>query len=249
MRHRPVHATMFNDNHDIRLIRLVKQNPVLYDINHEKYMEFNSREVAWQKIGDALKKPAADCKLRWVNIRDVHRRILRKNLMDPSNPSKSYKYENELTFMKPFYKDINFVPTGQDDEEEEDRATNSWIDPPEEERQHSDEDSDVPKKKAKTRKKRSRRKQEPHFEEVTHTVPMFNESVTTELDASDSVDAFLLSIGATLKTFSPYHLNLAKSKIFAVVQDHDLQQIVERQKPSSEGSESKIAPSQSFYSG
>lgn len=169
--------------------------------------------------------------------------------MDPSNPSKSYKYENELTFMKPFYKDINFVPTGQDDEEEEDRATNSWIDPPEEERQHSDEDSDVPKKKAKTRKKRSRRKQEPHFEEVTHTVPMFNESVTTELDASDSVDAFLLSIGATLKTFSPYHLNLAKSKIFAVVQDHDLQQIVERQKPSSEGSESKIAPSQSFYSG
>ncbi|CAH1643823.1 unnamed protein product [Spodoptera littoralis] len=194
-RHRPVYAMMFNDNHDITLIRLVKQNPVLYDTSHEKYMEFNSREVAWQKIGDALKKP------------------------------------------------------GLNDEEEDERGPNSWVDPPEEEHQRSDEDSDVPKKKIKTRKKRSKRKQEPHFEEVTHTVPMFNESMTTELDASDSVDAFLLSIGSTLKTFSPYHLNLAKSKIFAVVQDHDLQQIVERQKPSTEGSEIKIATTQSYYSG
>lgn len=47
-----------------------------------------------------------------------------------------------------------------------------------------------------------------------------------DFDPSNQVDSFLLSIGATLKTFSPYHLNLAKSKIFNVVQEHDLQQIV-----------------------
>ncbi|CAD0250999.1 unnamed protein product [Spodoptera exigua] len=209
-----------------------------------------TRDTILKGTHPVTEQEAADCKLRWVNIRDVHRRILRKNLMDPANPSKSYKYENELTFMKAFYKDINITQTGQDDEkEEEDRVSNSWVDPPEEERQCSDEDLEVPKKKVKTRRKRSIKRQEPHFEEVNHTIPVFNESMTTELDATDSVDAFLLSIGATLKTFSPYHLNLAKSKIFAVVQDHDLQQIVERQRPPAEGSEIKIASSQSFYSG
>lgn len=82
-------------------------------------------------------------------------------------------------------------------------------------------------KSVKRKKKRSYPEQE---EEVKPETSVFTESVTVpqELDPTDPVDAFLLSIGATLKTFNPYHLNLAKSKIFAVVQEHDLQQIVQR---------------------
>lgn len=48
---------MFTAKVDIRLINLVKANPVLYDYNEAKYMDFNTREVAWQKIGDELEKP------------------------------------------------------------------------------------------------------------------------------------------------------------------------------------------------
>lgn len=48
---------MFTDRLDVRLICLVRDNPVLYDVNHPKYMDFNAREVAWQRIGDELKRP------------------------------------------------------------------------------------------------------------------------------------------------------------------------------------------------
>jgi len=43
------------------------------------------------------------------------------------------------------------------------------------------------------------------------------------------VDAFLSGIGATLKTLDPYNLNLAKSRIFNIVQDIELNQILHKQ--------------------
>ncbi|KAJ8707319.1 hypothetical protein PYW08_010571 [Mythimna loreyi] len=246
-----------SEKQDIKLIRLVKENPVLYDVNHAKYMDFNTREVTWQKIGDEMKKPGNDCKVRWINIRDVHRRILKKNVTDPVAVPRQYKYESELTFMKPFYRDV--VVLSMEDEEEP--QTKNWqdlvTDSPVEEvdlRQASDNDSDAPiikKPKPRKRKAKKKKEEEPCFEEETHviTLPSFSETLpqSSELESTDSVDAFLLSIGSTLKTFSPYHLNVAKSKIFAIVQDHDLQQIVEREKQGH--SSGKVSTSESMYLG
>lgn len=39
------------------------------------------------------------------------------------------------------------------------------------------------------------------------------------------VDAFLASIGATLKILNPYYLNLAKTEIFNIVQKYEMQMI------------------------
>lgn len=47
----------FTDKQDLKLIRAVKENPLLYDYNDSLYMDFNAREVVWQKIGDQLKCP------------------------------------------------------------------------------------------------------------------------------------------------------------------------------------------------
>lgn len=47
--------------------------------------------------------------------------------------------------------------------------------------------------------------------------------------SEDPIDLFLKGIGATMKSFSPYHINLAKSKIFITVQELEMQQIVERE--------------------
>lgn len=41
------------------------------------------------------------------------------------------------------------------------------------------------------------------------------------------VDAFLAGIASTLKTLSPYYLNLAKSEIFAIVQKYEMKIISE----------------------
>lgn len=48
---------MFNEKLDLKLIGLVRDNTVLYDHNNPQYMDFNAREVVWQKIGDELKRP------------------------------------------------------------------------------------------------------------------------------------------------------------------------------------------------
>ncbi|XP_026733526.1 uncharacterized protein LOC113497919 [Trichoplusia ni] len=219
---------MFHEKLDVKLIRLVRDNPVLYDFNHRKYMDFNTREVTWQKIGDELRQSAADCKVRWINIRDVHRRILKKNLTDPVHPPRQYKYETDLAFMRPFYRDRVILTV----EEEEEQRSQEWAEAEAEVDEPAvSDDSDVPIKKVKTKKNRTRKRKEPVLiEDPKPSVSSLNETQSSELDPTDPVDAFLLSIGATLKTFTPYHLNVAKSKIFAVVQEHDLQQIVQKQK-------------------
>jgi len=43
------------------------------------------------------------------------------------------------------------------------------------------------------------------------------------------VDAFLSGIGATLKTLDPYNLNLMKSRIFNIVQEIEIKQILYKQ--------------------
>ncbi|KAM3956912.1 uncharacterized protein ACR2FA_009110 [Aphomia sociella] len=236
---------MFNEKLDVKLIQLVKDNPVLYDFNNVKYMDLNAREVAWQRIGDELKRPASDCKVRWINIRDVNRRIIRKSLRNPGSHNRLYKYEAELSFMRPFYRDIQIqnCEFESDDKSEKhwngDECEDEQIEGPNE---SYDSDESTKKVKPKVSKSSKKKKKKNYEDEVKPTTSTFNETTAaSDFDSSDPVDAFLLSIGATLKTFSPYHLNLAKSKIFAVVQEHDLQQIVQK------SNDVKVSTSDSLY--
>lgn len=140
--------------------------------------------------------------------------------------------------MKNFYKEVVSAnpETDEDDNnvaddnEIDDKNSQIWDDVVIE-CSHSEIEDEKPLKKAKKSKKSLEVNK---FEEVdvsaastVNGMSMYERE--SDYDTSDPVDAFLLSIGATLKKFSPYHLNLAKSKIFHIVQEHDLQQIVEKQ--------------------
>lgn len=128
--------------------------------------------------------------------------------------------------MKPFYKDVVVPPDyeGGDDKGQWDDADNEHCDPP-----IDTDDSETSTKKVTKSSKKSKKRKKWDYDEDEKPLSTINEAPSTsDFDPADPVDAFLLSIGATLKTFSPYHLNLAKSKIFAVVQEHDLQQIVQK---------------------
>lgn len=154
-----------------------------------------------------------------------------------------YKYENDLAFMRPFYKDVQAQHC---DFESDDYNDNNDIQQDIAEMDVPSDNSEKPvkKEKKKSTKGRKKKKRSSSYEEDEPSAPVFTESVPpSELDPGDPVDAFLLSIGATLKTFSPYHLNLAKSKIFAVVQEHDLQQIVQRQRYDGQTGDVKISTS------
>lgn len=194
---------------------------------------------------------AADCKIRWINIRDVHRRILRKSLSNNTRVTKVYKYESELSFMRPFYRDV--VPVGSNSCDDEDKTTDwaitighSGCDDNVVPDGSCSDDSDKPIKKPKAKRRKTKKTKEPLYVEAEkQTFSNESQQSTGEFDVADPVDAFLLSIGATLKTFSPYHLNIAKSKIFAVVQEHDLQQIV--QKERQEQNDVKASTSDDMY--
>lgn len=193
----------FNEKQDIKLIRAVRENNLLYDTNHPQYTDFNAREVIWQKIGDQLRCPADYCKARWVNIRDINRRNIRRNMKSESRGNRCYKYYSELLFLKPYYKDISL-------REDHSGASDFGC--------NDDNSEDEPLVEPKSKKK-------PRLSEPDD----YNTITQNENDnSSQQVDAFLLSIGTTLKKFSPYHLNLAKSQIFAIVQEHELQQIVKQ---------------------
>ncbi|XP_063358095.1 uncharacterized protein LOC134647670 [Cydia amplana] len=224
---------MFTEKQDLKLIGLVKDNTVLYDHNNPQYMDFNAREVVWQKIGDELKRPAAACKQRWINIRDINRRILRKRISSSGKRVKLYKYEGDLDFMRPFYRDI-LIQNGEFPWDEKNQRDCDVEDDPDIPDHNTDDSNDEKPIKARGKKsgiKKKRKKKKYEEVEVENPSASIGEPSTaglSEFDACDPVDSFLLSIGATLKTFSPYHLNVAKSKIFAIVQEHDLQQIVQK---------------------
>jgi hypothetical protein len=44
----------------------------------------------------------------------------------------------------------------------------------------------------------------------------------------DPIDAFFKSIAATVKTFSPYHQNICKSRIFVIVSEVEMTKILEK---------------------
>lgn len=54
---------------------------------------------------------------------------------------------------------------------------------------------------------------------------------TSQEKAVDPIGVFLEAVDSTLRGLNPYYLNVAKSKIFQVVQDCELQQIVNKGNP------------------
>lgn len=46
----------FTRTMDVKLMKLVKENPILYNPSHPKFMDTDAKEVTWQKIGDALNR-------------------------------------------------------------------------------------------------------------------------------------------------------------------------------------------------
>ncbi|XP_063834831.1 uncharacterized protein LOC135084021 [Ostrinia nubilalis] len=200
----------FNKSLDLTLIALVKENAILYNTKHPKYADYEAREVAWQKISDKIGRPGAKCKSRWINIRDMMRRKLKERLKNPPQSAIHYKYEEELSFMTPFFRDFT-EDAGSEDLAEflEDEASGE-VEMPEEvfvvdgmdEYEHET-------------KPNMKRKHEESYNE--HALP---------LNSADPLEVFLMTIGSTMRSFSPYYLNQAKSKIFQVVQDYELKQIV-----------------------
>nr|CAD7572762.1 unnamed protein product [Timema californicum] len=190
------------------------------------------------------------CKTRWSNIRDNYRKSLRRIATKPlqdSNKIKKYKYAGALTFLDAYFQvrePISSITTEDNIEEEEEENTTlqeteyfdigtiNTVEVKNEVNEDCNECQETqkrpwPKKMAHTQKRKCQQPQ------TSASIPMnslIEEKNKTEPQVH-SVDAFLAAIAQTLKTFTPYYLNVAKTKIFAIVQEYEMEMILEKTTP------------------
>lgn len=192
------------------------------------------------------------CKARWNNIRDNYRKSLKKiKTGQVSGPAKHYKYSDLLFFLNKYlqerekvittvYESVKIEENPHYSEEEiplnenhdsivqENNSENIIkIEEPDEEQddwvEHKKRSTLQPrrgiKRKYKLLKTANANLKKYFLEKSSNEQNVFNQL--------DPVDAFLAGLAPTLKSLSPYYLNLAKSKIFSIVQEFELRMLVE----------------------
>ncbi|XP_063235276.1 transcription factor Adf-1-like [Bacillus rossius redtenbacheri] len=99
----------FTAEQDEKLIDLVREHRVLYDLHHCKYKDSIVRENVWKEIAASLNKGAEDCKTRWRTIRDSYRKSNKKLKTGSKTGSPAFsksKYNTEsLKFLDETYKE------------------------------------------------------------------------------------------------------------------------------------------------
>ncbi|KDR16971.1 transcription factor Adf-1-like [Zootermopsis nevadensis] len=219
---------------DEKLIELVRRNEVLYDMTHPKYMDPSFKKSIWNEIGKELSTTGTQCKSRWTNIRDHFRRNLRKRTTksgQAAQNNKKYKYEDILQFILPNISEmqtISNVPSpgenlnfNQEQEEAVDRdlQDREQADTP---HQSSGNTNSTSLQSRKYLKRNYAATESPSSLLMKYII---NRNETARKDTEDSLDAFLMAIGVTMKKFSPYYQHVAKGRIFSVVQEIELRQL------------------------
>lgn len=196
------------------------------------------------------------CKARWSNIRDQYRKMLNKQKTTSGQASTkkiSYKYEKQLSFLKQYFQER---PTISNIESRSDSEQDEEYDVPDDfglssSGQHNivnDNEDNVttqpftPIEPQLGIKRGSRigmggiskkKVQETASSTLMKYILANKERTENNAKEKDDIDAFLTGIAATMRKFDPYHINLAKTKIFTAVQDIDMQQIINNQRQQS----------------
>lgn len=154
------------------------------------------------------------------------RRTIRNRIRYPDQKNQhKYRFEDEVAFAIPYFK-YNNTPT-EDYSEFLQESTNNCELPAEvmiDDNLNFDNDTESDMLEVKPTLMFRKR-----VSEEASSSREFENSTFQELSSSDPMDVFLMTIGSTLRKFSPLFLNQAKSKIFQIVQDFELKQIIEKE--------------------
>ena len=185
-------------------------------------------------------------------MRDQYRKYLRK-LTTKSGQSASvkipkWKYADEMSFVRPYLRERDTITNleidikGETDEEELLQAESEHEGTAEQEEQTPAS----ARKKFKNEVFRGTLKRPRYQPEMAPAVLM---KYLVESDKKRQVetpvhpiDAFFKSIAATVKTFSPYHQNICKSRIFAIVSEVELTEILKETKSTHSSEYSSGSP-------
>ncbi|XP_059216802.1 uncharacterized protein LOC106086716 [Stomoxys calcitrans] len=94
-----------------QLIQLVKERPVIYDKQNDKYKNAAEKEIAWQEVANRCNAQVTACKVAWKTMRDQYQR----NMKLPQEQRKNYRYLSKLSFLSEFSKGADTSSTSFDD--------------------------------------------------------------------------------------------------------------------------------------
>jgi len=170
---------------------------------------------------------------------------MRKNITKSGQAAhkiKKYKYQDQLEFLKPHLQERDTMSNLENDDSDHEvghdvseeitkqsKEVNNSI-------EYEEEETPSPPVTNKPLKKRKLNTPETASSTLMKYLIEKNESKKDTLPTvlqPHPVDAFLASISPSLKSFSPYNLNLAKTKIFSIVQELEMNMILEQQKQTS----------------
>ncbi|XP_025195660.1 variant-silencing SET domain-containing protein-like [Melanaphis sacchari] len=237
------------------LIELVRERKCLYDMSEKNYSDHQLKENLWREIASTLKEPVENCKKSWTNLRDAFRRAAKKSVTKSGQKSKNikkWKYEDEMSFLRPHMKErdsisnIESMVTDDDDSDDNEdqceesdnlnsssedthevqsiQSPNSLTSTPQPFRKPVSKNSSVSKKKIKL--------SDNYPESASKTLMQYiiqqkeNETKSKEDEKNlDVNDKFFSSMCSMVKQFSSYHQHVARSKIFSIVSELELQHI------------------------
>lgn len=176
-------------------------------------------------------------------MRDNYRKSLKK--ISAGSKTKRYKYSDQLSFLNNCFQEKESTGSVEDQDELIDTMTKNDVTkeeheiatPPVIDDTEDEQDSPRPPKIRKVLIKR--KSQTP--EGVRKYIVNKNSQLPVTHKSIHPVDAFLAGIAPTLKTLTPYFLNLAKSEIFTTVQEYEMAMLTQQGKLTSDRSEPAVS--------
>ncbi|XP_076652426.1 uncharacterized protein LOC143358836 [Halictus rubicundus] len=237
-----------------KLIEHVKLCEPLYATSHPKYGDSVFKENAWREIAKEMNQPVTICKKVWTSLRDSFRRISKKKRETKSGQAttkiRKWKFEDEMSFLQPYmqerdtYTNLKYVSDDEEQSNNQNSEKNDEVGDGDD--IHSDKDGDddadhngdARKKQEKeiNRKIIRNRKSRQALQETASSVMvkyLLNKrpahTQATSAPKPNSIDLFCSSIATTMKNFSPYYQNIAKSQIFNLISDLEMKQIMQQE--------------------
>ncbi|KAL5237445.1 hypothetical protein ACI65C_004855 [Semiaphis heraclei] len=184
---------------------MVRSHVELYDLSHAKYMDSGHKDCIWRSIGDEINLAEKDT---LGNIEDVvgnedNVDIFNDNINENENENEN---ENDAVQIDENMDDIDGEQLQNVEQTQSSKPVRKSI--------QKRSIIKTPDSASTTLMKYIMQKKENNISNVTQNNP---------------VDAFLAGLSPTLKTFTPYYLNLVKSKIFSIVQEYEMKMILDEE--------------------
>ncbi|KAE9521371.1 hypothetical protein AGLY_018193 [Aphis glycines] len=251
---------IFSYEEDVMLVELVSNHPCLFDLKHQAYKDIQIREKVWKEISIHLKKSTEDCKKRWRSIKDTYNKKKRNRKLGTGSakdkPSK-WMLADVLSFLDTTTYErqglSNVISNEHQNATQNDDTSSQVHDSPVDDSISSQIESDyehlpstsfsepteVIAKKAKVSLTTKRLKQN---EIIIDTLNKRSDERNRlleklyETNERDPIDIFFESIAATVKQFTSELKIKAKTDVFRIVSELEVQNIQPKCQSSSSSS-------------